>query len=242
MTVRREAAGRSPLALRLIHAAVFLAFAAGVVAAAVPEWQHAVFALGRPFHVGSPPRVLLVLGSVVAVAGAAALLGALVRGRSAPLAVSWLILGGAGAALMGAAGSSHPERPSELSANTALIVTGQRVQLTMVDRLQERGEVPVSPGPWQEALDRATQAQRLFFTRTFQRVPPQVIPVQTPEAVPQTLLPGALLLFVSPDGASFELRLVGLSEGLPQVLRDDTGGPVVLRGLYNPNLPASSGP
>jgi len=54
--------------------------------------------------------------------------------------------------------------------------------------------------------------------------------------------PGSLLLFVSPDGASFELRLVGLSEGLPQVLRDETGGPVVLRGLYNPNLPAPSSP
>jgi hypothetical protein len=245
VTVRREAPGRSPLALRLIHAAVFLAFAAGVVAAALPEWQHALFALGRPYHVGSPPRALLVLGSVLAAVGALALLVALVRGRSAPLAVSWCILGGAGAALMGAATGAPPERPSELSANTALIIVGQRVQLTMVDQLQQRGEVPVSPGPWQEALERVTQAQRPFRSRTFQPVPPQILPVQTPEAVPQPLVPGALLLFVSPDGASFELRLVGLSEGLPQVLRDETGGPVVLRGLYNPNLPslpASSSP
>lgn len=242
MTARREASGRSPLALRLIHAAVFLAFAAGVVAAAFPEWQHVLFALGRPYHVGSPPRALLVLGSVLAAAGAAALLVALLRGRSAPLAVSWLILGGAGAALLGASGGSPPERPSEISSNTALIVVGQRVQLTMVEQLQQRGEVPVTPGPWQEALEHITQAQRLFRSRTFQPVPPQVVAVETPEAVPQPLQPGSLLLFVSPDGAAFEMRLVGLSEGLPQVLRDETGGAVVLRGLYNPNLPSSPAP
>lgn len=242
MTVRREAAGRSPLALRLIHVAVFLAFAAGVVAAALPEWRHGVFALGRPYHVGSPPEALLVLGSALAVVGAAGLLVALARGRSAPLAVSWLILGGAGAAVLGSAGSPPPERSSELSANTALIQLGQRVQLAMVDQLQQRGEVPVARGPWQETLDRLAQSQRPFRTRTFQPVPPQVIQVQTPEARPEPLLPGSLLLFVSPDGASFELRLVGLAEGRPQVLRDETGAPVVLRGLYNPNLPAPASP
>jgi hypothetical protein len=242
VTVRREAAGRSPLALRLIHAAVFLAFAAGVVAAALPEWRHGGLALGRPYHVGEPPRALLMLGSALAVVGAAGLLVALARGRSAPLAASWLILGGAGTAVLGAAGSPPPERPSELSANTALIQLGQRVQLAMVDQLQQRGEVPVARGPWQETLERLSQSQRPFRSRTFQPVPPQVFQVQTPEARPEPLLPGALILFVSPDGAAFELRLVGLSEGLPQVLLDETGAPVVLRGLYNPNLPAPSRP
>ena len=242
MTERREGAGRSPLALRLIHAVIFLAFAAMVVAAALPEWRHGVFALGRPYHVGSPPRALLVLGSVLAAAGAAGLLVALARGRSAPLAASWFILGGAGAAVMGTAGNPPPERPSELSANTALIQLGQRVQISMVDQLQQRGEVPVSPGPWQETLERIAQSKRPFRTKTFQPVRPQVIPVQTPEARPEPLRPGSLLLFVSPDGASFEFRLVGLSEGRPEVLRDETGGPVVLRGLYNPNLPAPTSP
>src|SRR5690606_26341400 len=146
VTVRREAPGRSPLALRLIHAAVFLAFAAGAVAAALPEWRHGVSALGRPYHTGSPPRVLLLLGAVLAVAGAAGVLLALVRGRSAPQGSSWLILGGAGAAVLGAAGSPPPERPSEIAANTALIQHGQSLQRAMVDRLQERGEVPVALG------------------------------------------------------------------------------------------------
>jgi len=242
VTARREAAVRSPLALRLIHAAFFLAFAAGAVAAALPEWRHGVFALGRPFHAGSPPRVLLVLGSAMAAAGAAGLLVALLRGRSAPLAVSWLILGGAVTTVVGTAASPPPERPSEPAANTALIQLGQRVQIAMVDRLQQRGEVPVAHGPWQETLGRFAPAWRPFRTRTFQPVPSQVLPVQKPEALPEPLLPGALLLFVSPDGASFELRLVGLSEGLPQLLRDETGAAVVLRGLYNPNLPALTSP
>jgi hypothetical protein len=69
-----------------------------------------------------------------------------------------------------------------------------------------------------------------------------VVRVETPEARPEPLLPGALLLHVSPDGAAFELRLVGLGEGQPQVLRDETGAAVVLRGLYNPDLPSEPAP
>lgn len=241
MKGRSQGPGGSPLALRLIHAAVFLAFAAGAIVAALPEWQHGVAALGRPFHVGTPPRAVLVLGSVLATAGASSLLFALARGRSAPLASSWLILGGLGASIIGIAGSPEPERPSELAANTALIQLGQRVQAAMVNELQTRGEVPVALGPWQQALEQVAP-QGMFRTRTFQAVPPQVVAVATPEALPAPLLPGALLLLVSPDGASFELRLVGLEQGSPRVLVDETGAAVVLRGLYNPNLPTRPAP
>jgi hypothetical protein len=242
VTVSRKAPGRSPLALRLIHATVFHAFAAGAVTAALPEWRHGVFALERPYHTGSPPRVLLILGSVLAAAGAAGLLLALARGRSAPRGNSWLILAGAGAVVLGAAGSPPPERPSEISANTALIQLGQSLQRIMVDRLQEHGEVPVALEPWQQALDQLSPPRRLFRTRTFQQVTSQVWRAQTPESRPEPLVPGSLLLFVSPDGASFDLRLVGLLDGRPHVLVDDTGAPVTLRGLYNPDLPARTLP
>lgn len=242
MTVRREAPGRSPVALRLIHAAIFLVFAAGAVAAAFPEWRHGVFALGRPFHTGAPPRALLILGSALAATGALGLLLALSQGRSAPLGISWLILGGAGATVLGTAGSPPPERPSEIAANTALIHLGQGLQRTMVERLQQHGEVPVALGPWQDTLTQLPPALHPFRTRTFQQVTSQVWKVETSEARPESLLPGSLLLFVSPDGASFELRLVGLVEGRPQVLVDDTGAPVTLRGLYNPDLPARALP
>jgi hypothetical protein len=235
VTERREAPGRSPLALRLIHAAIFLAIAAGAVAAAVPEWRHAALALEHPYHVGPPPRALLVLGSVLAAAGAAGLLAALVRGRSASLNVSWLILGGAGAAVLGSAISPLPKIPSEPAVNTQLIYLGQRVQTSMVGYLQERGEVPVAPELWQAVLLRVTPSESPIRTRTFQQVALRVVRVETPEAKPEPLVPGTLLLYVSPDGASFELRLVGLSEGQPRVLVDETGAPVVLQGLFNPN-------
>jgi hypothetical protein len=242
VTVRREAPGHSPLALRLIHAAVFLVFAAGAAAAALPEWRHGVFALGRPYHTGSPPRALLILGSGLAAVGAAGLLLALARGRSAPQRNSWLILGGAAATVLGTAGSPPPERPSEISANTALIHLGQGLQRAMVDRLQLHGEVPVALGPWQETLERMPPTRYPFRMRTFQQVTSQVWKVETSESHPEPLHPGSLLLFVSPDGASFELRLVGLTDGHPRLLVDDTGAPVTLRGLYNPDLPARALP
>lgn len=237
MTERRQPPNRSPLALRFIHAAIFLAISAGAMAAGFPEWQHGVRALRQPYHVGTPPQALGILAFLLGAAGALALLASLARGRSAPLSVSWLILGGGGAAVLGTAAFAPPERPTELAVNTRLIQLGQRLQATMVNQLQERGEVPVAREPWQQALDQVAPEESLFRTRAFRQVPPQVAQVETPEARPQALAPGMLLLFVSPDGASFELRLVGLAQGLPQVLVDETGAPVALRGLYNPDLP-----
>ncbi|HEX8700060.1 MAG TPA: hypothetical protein VF815_14545 [Myxococcaceae bacterium] len=241
MSTRREPPGRSGWGLRLIHAAVFLAFAAAVSITAFPEWRHTVAALGRPYHVGEPPRAFLLLGSAVALAGAVGLLAALVRGRSAPAFASWFILGGLVAGIFGASGPLPPVRPSEIAANTELIQVGQRVQAFMVSQLQERGEVPVAREPWQRALEHTASPLRWPRTRDFRPVPPQVVQVATPEARPEPLTPGALLLHVSPDGAAFELRLVGLEAGRPKILADDTGAAIVLRGLYNPELPSEPG-
>jgi hypothetical protein len=239
VSTRREPPGRSPLGLRLLHAAVFLAFAAAVSVTALPEWRHTAAALGRPYHVGEPPRAFLLLGSAVALAGAVSLLVALVRGRSAPQAASWLILGGLVAGIFGASGARPPVRPSEIAANTELIQVGQRVQVAMVSQLQERGEVPVTREPWQRTLEQGVSPTKWPRSRDFRPVPPQVVLVATPEARPEPLTPGSLLLHVSPDGAAFELRLVGLEEGRPRVLVDETGAAVVLRGLYNPDLPSA---
>ncbi len=241
MSAQREPPGRSPWGLRLIHTAVFLAFAAAVGVTASVEWRHAVAALGRPFHVGEPPRAFLLLGSALALAGAVSLLASLVRGRSAPQASSWLILAGLVAGIFGASGPLPPVRPSEVAANTELIQVGQRVQALMVSQLQELGEVPVALEPWQRAFEQAASPIRWPRTRDFRPVPPRVVQVATPEARPEPLTPGALLLHVSPDGAAFELRLVGLEEGKPMVLVDETGAAIVLRGLYNPDLPAEPG-
>ncbi|SEU18496.1 hypothetical protein [Stigmatella erecta] len=237
MTGRPAASGRSPAALRWLHALVFFGFAAGTVAAALPDWRHLLSALRVPYHLGTPPRPVLLLGSVLAGAGGAWLVWALARGRSAPLMASWLILGGGVSAVLGAAGSPPPESPSESAFNVALIQWGQRVQVAMVGELQTRGEVPTGEAPWRAALERAGTARIPVRGPGFRQVPPQALRTASPEEKPEPLVPGALLVYVSPDGAAFELRLVGLQGGQPAVLRDDTGAILVLRGLYNPDLP-----
>ncbi|MFP2910588.1 hypothetical protein ACLESD_37225, partial [Pyxidicoccus sp. 3LFB2] len=63
---RSREGGPSPWVLRLVHAGVFLALAAVPLGAALPEWRHLLDALSRPFHVGAPPRAVLLLGSVAA--------------------------------------------------------------------------------------------------------------------------------------------------------------------------------
>jgi hypothetical protein len=234
----RGAVAPSPLGLRLVHAAIFLAFAAAVVAAAVPEWRHLAAALGQPFHVGEPPRWPLLGACVLAAAGALRLLWGLVRGRSAPLWASAAILLGFVGTVAGGARGPAAER-SEDAANLAFLRTARRVHLAMVQELQARGEVPVAPGPWRQALEAAGPRADRVRTRAFRPVPPELVWLSSEEARPEPLVPGALWVHVSPDGASFTLRAVGLRAGQPSLLPDEDGAVLVLRGLYNPELPPS---
>src|SRR5205085_736898 len=100
---------------------------------------------------------------------------------------SWLILGGAGLTVLGAALSPASEPVSELALNTRLLQLGQRVQLVMVGELQEHGEVPTAREPWQAALERIAPVQSPLRTRLFQQVPLQVLQVPAPEARPEPL-------------------------------------------------------
>ncbi len=222
-------------ALRGVHAAVFLAMTAGVLGAALGEWKHVGAALAHPFHVGPPPPPLLLLGSALAATGALRLLWALVRRRSAPLWASTLILAGVAGSVLATAGRTPAER-SEPRANLALLEGARRLHVAMVDTLQRTGEVPVEQGAWQAAFQAAHVRGDLFRTRRFQPLPPTLVRVASPEGLPQPLQPGSLLLFVSGDGAAFELRAVGLQAGEPALLRDDEGQALVLRGLFNPDL------
>lgn len=238
MTGRSAAAAPSPLGLRLLHAAVFLAFAAGVGAAALPEWRHLAHALGQPFHVGEPPRWLVLAACLLAAAGALRLLWGLARGRSAPLWASGLVLLGVLGTMAGGRPGAPTER-SEEAANLAFLRTARRVHLAMVQQLQAHGEVPVAPESWRQALEAAGPRSDRVRTRAFRAVPPQVVWLASEAALPEPLVPGALGVYVSPDGAAFTLRPVGMRAGSPSLLLDEGGAPLVLRGLFNPDLPPS---
>ena len=230
----------SPLGLRAAHALVFCALAAPVLWGSAPEWRHLAHALTRPFHAGPLPSVLLLGAAVLAALGVLTLLLALLRARSAPLWGSGLVL----AALCGvwaARGAAvQPER-SEAQANLAFLEVGRRVHLAMVGRLQQDGEVPQQAQAWEAALAGATARHDRVRDRLFRRQPPRVLRMEDPDALPTMApVPGQLLAWVSPDGATFELRLVGFGAEGPELLRHPDGSVLVLKGLYNPDLPPAA--
>ncbi|MCY1021977.1 hypothetical protein [Pyxidicoccus sp. MSG2] len=237
---RRGEGGSSPWGLRLVHAGVFLALAAVPLGASRSEWRHLVDALSQPFNVGAPPRVLMLVGSVVAAVGLVRLLVALARGRSAPLWASLAVLAGVAGTLV--YGREPVDARSEPRANLAFLASARRVHLEMVGQLQSKAEVPVETAPWQALLEQAFRADARVRDRSFRSVPARVLRVETPGAAAERTVPGDVWLFVSPDGVTFSLRVVGLEQGRPALLRDDTGEPVVLTGLFNPDLPAAEPP
>ena len=242
MTARSEVGQPSPLGLRLVHAALFLAFAAGVGAASAPEWTHLVGALAQPFHAGAAPRWLVLAGSVLAAAGVVRLGWDLARGRSAPLWASGVILLGVMATLAGGNPLGLEQSRAEVTANLELLRVARRVHLQMVHELQSHGETPRSQEAWRAALQQAGADDVRVYTRTFQPVRPQVAWMPSESAVPEPLVPGQLAVHVTPDGVGFTVRLVGLEKGRPVLLEDDQGATLILRGLYNPDLPPPSAP
>jgi hypothetical protein len=204
----------SPLGLRLVHAAVFLAFAAGVASAALPEWRHLAHALGQPFHVGAPPRWLALAASLLAAAGTLA--------SGSPRGLE--------------------ETRSESAANLDFLRVARRVHLAMVQELQAHGGAPVDVEAWRRALHQAGAREPRVRTRGFQPVEPQVLWLPSEEALPEPLLPGALAVHVTPEGVGFSMRVVGLEQGRPTLLKDERGATLELRGLYNPDLPPAPEP
>ncbi len=242
MTARSEVGQTSPLGLRLVHAALFLAFAAGVGVVSVPEWTHLSSALTQPFHAGGAPRWLVLVGSVLAAVGTARLAWELLRGRSAPLWASGVILLGVMSTLAGGRPQGLEQSRSEVAANLDLLRVARRVHLQMVHELQSHAETPQSQDVWRTALHQAGADQARVYTRTFQAVHPQLAWMPSESAVPEPLVPGQLAVHVTSDGVAFSVRLVGLEQGRPVLLKDDQGATLVLRGLYNPDLPPPTAP
>ncbi|MBJ6764013.1 hypothetical protein JGU66_24840 [Myxococcaceae bacterium JPH2] len=232
----KGALATSSAGLRWVHAIIFLGLAALVFGAAFPEWQYLGEVAGWPYHVGEPPRGVLLVGSVLTAVGVLRLGVALVRSASAPLWASvGILLGVLATMLTGSWGP--PQERSERAANLAILSSARRVHLRWVGVLQEEGEVPASREPWEESLAAVTQTASRVSDRFFRRVPPRLVWLSAPDARPTPLVPGDVWVFVSPDGIAFEVRAVGVEDGQPVFLHDETGAPVVLRGLFNPDLP-----
>ncbi|QQR42091.1 hypothetical protein JKA73_23500 [Myxococcus xanthus] len=237
MTASSEVGQPSPLGLRLVHAVLFVAFAVGVGVASVPEWTHLTQALSQPFHAGAVPRWLVLAGSLLAAVGTARLGWELVRGRSAPLWASGVILLGVMATLAGGRPQGLEQSRSDVAANLELLRVARRVHLLMVHELQSHGETPRSQDAWRAALQKSGASEVRVYTRAFLPVHPQIAWLPSESAVPDPLVPGQLAVHVTPDGVGFSVRLVGLHQGQPALLKDDLGATLVLRGLYNPDLP-----
>lgn len=232
----------SPVGLRLFHAAVFLAMAAGVLYVSVAEWRHVLLVLGQPFHAGPLPRWLLLAGSLVAAVGALPLVWGLVRGRSAPLWASGAVLVSVVGAVGAGDGRPLAEARSEESANLAILRVARRVHLSMVQELQAHGEAPTDVESWRKALEVAGPSPDRIHTRELRAVAPRVVWLESEEEQPESMIPGALWVHVTPDGVGFSIRLVGMREGQPGMLLDDRGKELVLRGLFNPDLPPAEKP
>ncbi|NTX56122.1 hypothetical protein [Myxococcus sp. CA039A] len=237
MTTRSEVGAPSPLGLRLLHAAVFLAMAGGVVYVAVPEWRHIAQVLGQSFHSGPLPRWTLLAGSVLAVVSGLRLVWGLVRGTSAPLWASAVALLSVVGAVGAGDGRSLKETRSEEATNLSLLRVARRVHLSMVQELQAHGETPTDEESWRKALVVAGPNNEQLRTREFRAVPVQIVWLESEESRPSPLIPNTLWVHVTPDGIGFSIRPVGLRAGEPALLQDDRARELVLRGLYNPDLP-----
>ncbi|MHB8878875.1 MAG: hypothetical protein ACYC8T_34675 [Myxococcaceae bacterium] len=236
----------SPLALRLIHAIVFLGFAASTLAAVHPELLHLHAALRLPFHPGTPPSPLAVAAGLTAVLGGLWVAMNLLRGRSTSLVVSAaLLLGFVGALVFRAA--EPPVKRTWQGADVALLEVTKALHLKMVERLQRDAEVPRDPKAWQEALDGAAHAASpggasAIHGRTFRALPYRLAKAPGQGKVPEGLDPATVVLWTSDDGVGFELTPVGLtSSGGVGPLTDDRGTRVVFKGVYNPDLPRPPG-
>ncbi|QRK05413.1 hypothetical protein JQX13_35300 [Archangium violaceum] len=227
----------SPLPLRVLHGVVFGGFSALCLAADWPELEHLVRTQLQPFHAGPPPRPELLWAVLAAVVGMLVVLVQAVRGRSARLQWSLLILGALVISLWGNREGLVAGRTAD-SANLKILQVARELHGRTVDALQERGSAPEDVGSWQAALQEVSHGLPTpVRSRSFAPLPFVIQKVDSPDALPEDVPPGTLLLYVMQGGVAYEIHPVGLSpSGEPWRLREPGGEPLVFRGAFNPDL------
>ena len=235
------AAQGSPLALKLLHGILFAGFTAICCVVGAAEFEQLLAAQAHPFHGGPPPRVLVLLAVLASLVGLGVILGQALRGRSARLRWSGLVLAALVLVLWDFREGPVAGRTAS-AANLRILQTARALHGLMVHRLQNEGHLPEDVDAWRQALESLTHGEPSpVRTRTFQPLPYRIEKVAAPDTVPPGAPPGTLLLYVLEGGLAYELQAVGLSpEGEPWRLRQlPSTEPVVLRGAYNPELPAA---
>jgi hypothetical protein len=223
---------RPPLPLAVIHLLLFGGAAFAGIELSFPEWRQLHAVLTGPYAMGELPRAIPLLGAVGCAVLGGWLLARVVRRHTAPMSLSVAILAFAGLTLWPAA---PPRFRSWGAADKEILLTAQKVQRAMVDVLETKGEVPLEPGPWREALAKAATAP-VPATEGFRQLGYRLEPRPWDSPLPSGLAPGVVVARISPDGAAFTLNPVGFNpSGQAAYLRDERGELLTLRGLFNPN-------
>ncbi|WP_257462434.1 hypothetical protein [Archangium lipolyticum] len=229
----------SSLPLRLVHAIVFAGFTAICFVSGWPEAQHLLHSQLQPFHAGPPPRPVLLLAVLASLVGMTAVLVQFLRGRSARVFWSLLILGGlALASWSNREGVVVAGRTAD-SANLKILRVARDLHGRSVSELQSHGSAPEDLVSWESALQQVTLGQTTpVRTRSFAPLHFRIQKIDSPDALPSNVPPGTLLLHVMEGGVAYELHPVGISpSGEPWLLRDPKGEDIVFRGAFNPDLP-----
>ena len=233
--MKRREAGPVPWGLRVLHALVFLTAAAGPLMAGSTEWGWLARSLERPFTPGTPAQWGVLAGS-----GASGVLGLLmllqlIQRRSIRLSLSLGVIGALALTVLGLSGPL-PEGRSWASADGAILRSATALQREAVAVLQREGEAPSDARAWSALLQTLPAAVVPVHRGASRRsLSYEVLRVNTPSERPLALVPGMLLVFVSPDRASFIMRVVGLdATSAAVILSDDRGDTLLLRGTFNP--------
>lgn len=225
-------ADAAPFGLRLVHAGVFTALGYLVLRASRPEWEQLHHMATRPFIIGAPPQPGLLIAGAVAAGSVLALWVFLVRGRSAPTALSVLV--GVALAWSMLVPAPDAQRVSPARVNLELLEATRGVQHRLGSLLQREGEV-ASEAAFREALAE-TRAPRHVELRDGRgrRMDIRLKRVSDMDAE-VTPVPGEIWLWRSPGGGAFALRAVGIDAmGHPQPLTDDQGRALWLEAAYQP--------
>jgi hypothetical protein len=219
----------SPLP-RLLHLLVFAGFALVTASLISPEIAQLIASQRAPYHFGDPPRALALLSGALLLPALAVLLWRVVRGRSAPLWTSGLVLASAVLAVVSAVGEV-PRGRTWAAADVRILEVTRELQQRMLARVQMGGRLPQHVDNWREALAEVAEGPSPARTRSFSPVPYQLVLSPEQGRVPEGLAPGTVVAWLDPQGDAFELTPVGFAkDGTVGPLVDDQGERVVLRG------------